>query len=226
MTTHEAQIESSKIHTITIHGNGGEVVIGTISPGTYEYFKNNSIDIFEYSYDIHAVSVPTEFQPYAPHNWLECNDIAHEHGAEMDEKSFIEVRNSEGETIWSSAMSPDVLEEAGCNVDCVNECMVEDLSPETTVFYGQSDMKGTFFEKEIDLKVPFDPSKLSIMYSEIEGWYLFSGISYNGDELEDDGGFYVEGEDVIFTFIKVLKDNETEIYEGPEDYDEEPGYQY
>ena len=144
----------------------------------------------------------------------------------MDEKSFIEVRNSEGETIWSSTMSPDVLEEAGCNVDCVNECMVEDLSPETTVFYGQSDMKGTFFEKEIDLKAPFDPSKLSIMYSEIEGWYLFSGISYNGDELEDDGGFYVEGEDVIFTFIKVLKDNETEIYEGPEDYDEEPGYQY
>jgi hypothetical protein len=201
------------IHTIVMHDYGGEVVMGRITSEVYDYFKQNNINVTDYALGDHQ-DVPTEFQPFIPGSWFECDNIAHEYGAEMEDFCFIEIRNSNGETVWSSNMAPEILEDAGCNVDCVNECTADEFPKNTIMFYGQSSEKGKFFESEIDLKTEFDPSKLSIAYSEIEDWHLFSSVSYDGVELDSDEFNTDINSDVRCTFIKVLDEGETETYDG------------
>ena len=56
------------------------------------------------------------------------------------------------------------------------------------VYFGYSSDKGTFFESEIELTMPFDPEKLSLRFTEIDGNEIVTGVWYDGVELDNWGG--------------------------------------
>ena len=74
-------------------------------------------------------------------------------------------------------------------------------------FIGQSVEKGCFFEGELNLTAPFDPAKLAINYSDIEGWSLITGVTYDGEDIEGYDGYDTRGKSSEFKFYDTGEDD-------------------
>jgi len=213
-----SNIETSKSYTIKMQGNGGEVVLGRIPVRIYNHFVENNIDLAEFSCNWQDNQIEDDdFHPFDPGAWFDCDEIAHESGVEMDESNIIEVFDQDGNLIWAGNLDSANLEDVGCEVITGNDIDASDQKEGSVVFYGQQFEKGVFFEGTITLTEPFDISKLKFLCTEIEGWCVCSGIEYNNVIIDGEEGD-IEEESNYFAFIKILEDNDTEIWTGPDDY--------
>ena len=188
-------------YTVTLCGYGGEIVMGEVERKVYDYFEENNIDLEEYVCDWdNEMDVPEDLQPFPPGEWHDCDGIAHEYGADLDGSSWIIVTNKDGDTVWESCLDRSDLERAGIEVDCNWETDLSDLEEGTVVFTGCSGEKGTFFDADIELTAPFDPSKLSITYSDVNGWQLCNGVAYDGIDLDNNGNGGTTGKTSSYEF--------------------------
>jgi hypothetical protein len=190
------------VYTIRCWGYGGEIVLGNVDRKVYKYFKDNDVDLEEYasSWADDETDVPVDFRPFNPGAWYECDDIAHAAGVEMSEYCYIALVDSNGDTVWDHALEPYMLEESEIEVECDNEYYASEES-ENIVFLGQSIEKGTFFTSEIELAAPFDPTKLKLVYDDVEGFMLLSSVFYNGEEVYNDLGGDSTGKSIEFKFL-------------------------
>jgi hypothetical protein len=117
------------------------------------------------------------------------------------------------------------------------------------VFIGISSEKGTFFEGDINLTQPFDSSKLCISYDEIDGNEIVSMISYDGEDIDNNGGgtngkssdfgFYVAGsqkdgkwerykdmDDIVYELTEWFPSTINPIRDGKYEAEIETGHQY
>ena len=199
-------------YTINVSGYGGEIVIGEISQEAYEYWtKKNDEDDGETLWDYESdwdneLEVPEEFRIFEPGAWSECDDIAHESGAEMSNLNLIEVSDENGEIIWSSSMFPGDLEDAGVTCEEMDEIYTSELPKNTCIFVGQSTEKGTFFDGEFELRSPFDPKNLRISFNDIDGWVLMSNIEYLGEDI-DNTDYSTNGKGMEMDIYKINEDN-------------------
>lgn len=212
-------------YTLKLQGYGGEIVLGRVPNKVYDYFKNHGIDLAEYANSLKdRQNVPDEFQPFAPSEWYECDEIAHESGVEMDESGILEVTDEDGNIVWAGALDAAALEDIGCDVVSGTDIYASDQKAGSVVFYGQQFEKGVFFEGTIELNEPFDITKVKFLCTDIEGWSICSGLEYNGI-LIDGEDFDTEDQNNHFAFIKILENGDTESYTDLEDfnayYDEE-----
>ena len=87
---------------------------------------------------------------------------------------------------------------------CYNdESWIDEKPAGTVVFIGNSNEKGTFFEGEFELKAPFDITKLTLHIDDVDGEEIVTGVSYDGEDIENwggntdgkssDFGFYIAG---------------------------------
>lgn len=206
-------------YTIKLQGYGGEIALGKVSNDVYEYFKNHEIDLAEFAYNSEDNQIiDTSFYPFLPGEWFDCNDIAHEIGAEMDETSSIQVIDQNGVIIWASTIDAATLEEVGCEVITSEDIYASDQSEGTVVFYGQQFDHGLFFEGTIESYSLFDPTKLKFLCTDLEGWSICNGIEYNGQYVEGDV-YNAEERHTHFAFVKVLDDGDTERYTSSDDND-------
>ena len=95
----------------------------------------------------------------------------------------------------------------------------------TVIFVGISSEKGTFFEGEINLTQPFNSASLCISYDEIDGNEIISAITYNDEDIDNNGGstngkssdfgFYIAGsqQDGKFECYKDMDDITYELTE-------------
>ena len=199
-----------RTYTVTMYGYGGEIVLGSVPREQYEYFRDNEIDIEEYAWDSdNEQEVPEDMQPFEPGSWHECDHVAHESGVELSEYNTISVSDENGKEVWSCPLGYTELTDAGVEVNGFEEFMCADRSDrENTVgFIGQSTEKGVFFDGPLELKAPFDPSKLVISYSDIEGWALVSGVEYDGEEIEGMDGYDTRGKSSEFKFYDTGEDD-------------------
>jgi hypothetical protein len=90
----------------------------------------------------------------------------------------------------------------------------------TVVFFGVSSEKGTFFEGEIELKTPFDISKLELGYDEIDGCDIINSVKYDGEQI-DNWGCDTNGKGSEFGFYLVKDSNTWEKYATMDDIDYE-----
>lgn len=201
-------------YNIVMSGYGGEIVLGSIDRKIYNYFKENDIDIEEYAWDYsyiedNELDIPEDMQPFEPGSWHDCDNIAHESGVELSEYNMIYVMDENGKEVWNCSLDADALETAGVTVECFSEDLCADRSDrENTVgFIGQSVEKGTFFDGEFELREPFDPSKLTIGYSDIEGWYLIGSVTYNGEDVEGTDGYSTTGKSSEMKFYDTGEDD-------------------
>jgi hypothetical protein len=192
-------------YQVTVSGYGGEMVMGTIDRKIVDYFEENDIDLETYATnwndpdDDDYLEVPEEMQPFSQGSWYECDNIEHCSGAEFG-GSWITVSDELGNEVWQAEINHD-LSDLGCDIECFCEEEIEKYTDKNTaVFVGQNFEKGCFFEAELYLTQPFDPSKFKFTYSDLAGWSILNTVEYNGEELEGADGYSTTGKSSSFEF--------------------------
>lgn len=210
-----------------IQGYGGESYAGTVDRKIYDHFKANQYDLDEYAGDWDGEwyeRVPEDMQPFSPGNPYDCDGLWHASGAEMSDLNCVTVeRVDNNETVWEHNLGVGNLEDAGVTVSESGGTELDDLEDGTVVYWGGQGEKGCFFDAEFELRAPFDPKKLVISYENCDGWYLITGVEYDGEELDGTGGYSTTGKWGENKWIIVGGE---EIYESVPMEDREEGVDY
>lgn len=217
-----------RTYKVRLWGYGGEYVMGTVDRKIYDYFRTHRLDVSEFSYDYEYADekeIPEDMQPFTPGSWHDCDNMGHSWGVDRS-AGTIQVDDENGDTVYEKELQnisgwdeDDPEPEWGGG----DEVWIDSQPPGTVVFIGVSSEKGTFFEADLELKMPFDPSKLCLFYDEIDGNEIITSVSYDGEDLENYGGdtngksseyaFYVAGSSVNGSKYERYKDIDDIDYE-------------
>jgi hypothetical protein len=127
--------------------------------------------------------VPFDLRPFDPGSPYECDDV-HTSGATFDDSSNITVFDETGSIVWTSPLGHAALETNNATADCIDEKYISEYPEGTVVFWGAQGEKGTFFGNDFELKSPFDPSKLRVLYEDMDGWEITTGVQYDGEDID------------------------------------------
>ena len=169
-------------YRVEIWGRGGEVYWGKVDRKIYDFFKEKEIDIEQYAGSWEERmwdDVPFDLRPFDPGSPYECDDV-HTSGATFDDSSNITVFDETGSIVWTSPLGHAALETNNATADCIDEKYISEYPEGTVVFWGAQGEKGTFFGNDFEIKAPFDPSKLRVLYEDMDGWEITSGVQYDG----------------------------------------------
>lgn len=185
-------------YRIEISGRGGEVVIGRVKREFYDLFNDDETELdledyvwnFEFFEENEDVEIPEDIRPFAPGEWYDCDDIAHECGVSVD-SLFLTV--TEDEIVIIDNAESDALRSRGVEFETVEEIDPQELAQEGETFIQvHSYEKGFFFSYEFEADV-FDITKLSLSVTDVDGWEIITGVKYNELELEDLGELSTSG---------------------------------
>lgn len=197
-----------RTYKIQMWGYGGEKVMGTVDRNIYDYFRHRRLDLSDYCWDSDYAednNIPEEMQPFPSGSWYECDNMGHSSGVSRN-AGTLQINDEQGETVYQRSLEDlsgwdedDPEPEFSCN----EEVWIGEKPDGTVVFIGNSNEKGTFFEADIPLKEPFDITKLTLIYDEIDGEEIINSVTYDGEEIDNwggntdgkssDFGFYIAG---------------------------------
>ena len=215
MATQEEQqqlIETLKFtprtYKISMWGYGGERVMGTTTQEVWDYCMENQIDLSDIAWDSDAaeeMDLDPDLLPFPPGSWYECDSMAHVNGVSRD-AGTLQIEDENGETVFEKSL--DDID--GCSDDspeweCSDEVWIGREPKGTVVFVGSSNEKGTFFEADLELTAPFDITKLTLQYEEIDGEEIVNGVVYDGEEIDNWGGS-TDGKSSDFTMCLITDD--------------------
>jgi hypothetical protein len=208
-------------YTVQMWGYGGEYVMGTVDRKIYDYFKHRRLSVSDYAWDSDYADdndIPDDMQPFPPGSWYECDDMGHVSGVDRN-SGTLQVCNEKGETVYEISLENiDGCSDNSPEISCYDEVWIDSKAPGTVVFVGVSTEKGTFYEAEINLTQPFDSSKLCINYDEIDGNEIINMITYNGEDIDNNGGSTNgKSSDFGFYIAGSQKDGKWERYKDLED---------
>lgn len=207
-----------RTYKIQLWGYGGEYVMGTVDRKIYDYFKHRRLDLSDYAWDSDYAeehNIPEEMQPFPPGSWYECEDMCHEHGVDRN-AGTLQILDENEEVIYEKRLEDipgwsDDGEEPGPEWGGGEEYWVGSKPAGTVVFFGISNEKGTFFEGEIELKAPFDITKLELGYDEIDGNDIINSVKYDDEQIDNWGGD-TNGKSSEFGFYLIKDSNTWEKY--------------
>jgi len=138
--------------------------------------------------------------------------MAHAHGVSRN-AGTLQIEDENGEVIYEKSLE-DI---DGCSDDSPewsggDEAWIDEKPAGTIVFIGSSNEKGTFFEADLPLTMPFDPSKLTLSYDEVDGEELVNGVEYDGEDIDNWGG-NTDGKSSDFGFYVAHSQKETGKWE-------------
>lgn len=187
-------------YTITLWGYGGEIAVAKINKEQYNYWKPKLDEDGDSELVEHCVSWDDN-KPECPEEavivnedgaWYETEGhIDNMSGCEFTDSNHIQIDDENGETVFDKGLSHE-LEDDGVQLES-DEVMAADVDGVEYAFCFQSMEKGTFFVGDLELKAPFDPSKLKISYTDFEGWELVSSVEYDGEYIEGFDGYDTTG---------------------------------
>ena len=210
-----------RTYKISMWGYGGEKVMGTVDPKVWDYCMENQVDLSDIAWDSDAaeeMDLDEDLLPFPPGSWYECDSMTHVNGVSRD-AGTLQIEDETGETVFEKSLDDC----DGCSDDspewsCTDEVWIGSRKKGEVVFIGNSNEKGTFFEGEIELKAPFDITKLTLCYEEVDGEEIVSGVTYDGEDIDNWGGS-TDGKSSDFTMVRVIDDEGNwERYE-PEEKD-------
>lgn len=195
-----------RTYKISMWGYGGEIVMGSVDRKIYDYFKQRRLDLADYAWNSDYAdehNVPEEMQPFPPGSWYECDSMAHASGVSRD-AGTLQIEDENGIVIFEESFDDlDGYSEDSPEFSCNDEVWIDSEPKDTVVFLGRSNEKGTFFEGEINLRAPFDITKLSLGYDEIDSEEIVNSVSYDDEDIDNwgggtdgkssDFGFYIAG---------------------------------
>ena len=208
-------------YTIQLWGYGGEYVMGTVDRKIYDYFKQRRLSVSDYAWNSDYADdndIPEDMRPFEPGSWHECDDMGHVNGVDRN-AGTLQVCNENGDTIYETSLEGiDGFSDGSPEIGGGDEVWIDSKDPGTVVFVGVSSEKGTFFEGEFELRAPFDSSKLCISYDEIDGNEIVSMITYDEEDIDNNGGSTNgKSSDFGFYIAGSQKDGKWERYKDMDD---------
>lgn len=203
----ETLVETLKFTPTTVRlsmwGYGGEIAVAKINKEQYDYWSANKEETGSDAELVdHCVSwndeenenpVPESARIVEDANWYDTEGhIDNMSGVEFSDSNHIVVTDENGDEIFNETLSWELEDKHGVQLEG-NEIMAADHDDVEYAFCFQSMEKGTFFDGDIELTAPFDPSKLKIYTTDFEGWELVSGVEYNGEPVEGFDGYDTTG---------------------------------
>jgi len=155
--------------------------------------------------------------PFPPGSWYECDDMAHVNGVSRS-AGTLQIEDENGTVVFEKRLEDmdggsDDVPEWSCN----DEAWIGSKPEGTVVFIGSSNEKGTFFEGNIELTQPFDITKLTLGYDDIDGEELVNSVTYDDEDIDNFGGS-TDGKSSDFGMYLVMDNNTWETY-APEEKD-------
>ena len=208
-----------RTYKITMWGYGGEKVMGTVDRKIYDYFKQRRLDLSDYAWDCDYADeneIPEDMQPFPPGSWYECDDMGHSNGVSRN-AGTLQIEDENGDVVYEKRLEDITgFEDSEGNPEPEwsggDEVWIDSKPAGTVVFIGNSNEKGTFFEADLPLTMPFDPSKLTLSYDEIDGEELVNGVEYDGEDIDNWGG-NTDGKSSDFGFYIAHSQKETGKWE-------------
>ena len=182
-----------RTYKISMWGYGGERVMGTVDKAIWDYCNDNQVDLSEIAWGdedtVEDMGLDVDMMPFPPGSWYECDDMGHINGVSRS-AGTLQIEDENGKTVFEKSL--DDITGGGCDGEpdwCCNDEVWAGSKPEgTVVFIGVSNEKGTFFEADIELRAPFDITKLELHYDEFDGEEIVTGIVYDGEDIDNWGG--------------------------------------
>ena len=182
-----------RTYLVRLWGYRGEHVMGTVDRKIYDYFKQRRLDVAEFAWDgdyAETNNIPEDMQPFYPGQWHDCDNMGHCWGVDRS-AGTIQVDDENGNTVYEKSLD-DIVgydeENPEPEWSCGDEVWIDSQPAGSVVFIGTSSEKGTFFEADLELKMPFNPAKLCLHYDEIDGNEIITSVSYDEEDLNNDGG--------------------------------------
>jgi len=188
------------IYNLVIQGYGGEIAVAKINKAQYDYWKPKFDEAGDSELVEHCVAfddedannVPEEARIVEDANWYDTKGhIDGGSGAEFTGSNLIEIYDENVNVVFSKDLGYN-LEDDGVTIES-EECYVGNTEGNDYGFVFQSTEKGSFFDADLPLTAPFDPSKLKIYTTDFEGWELVTGVEYDGEPLEGFDGYDTTG---------------------------------
>jgi len=184
-----------RTYKLRLWGYGGEYVMGTVDRKIYDYFRQRRLDVSEFAWGYEYAeenNIPEDMLPFEPGNWHDCDNLGHSWGVDRN-SGTLQVEDENGNVVYEKELEsisgggeyedPPEPEWGGSE-----EIWIDSQPKGTVVFVGTSSEKGTFFEADLELKMPFNPGKLCLHYDEIDGNEIVTSVTYDGEELSNEGG--------------------------------------
>ena len=216
---HDKLLETLKFtpctYKISMWGYGGEKVMGTVDRKIYDYFKSRRLDLSSFAWDSDYAeenNIPEDMWPFPPGSWYECDDMGHVGGVSRN-AGTLQIEDENGDTVYQQSLE-DI---SGGDDDepewsCDEEVWIDSQPAGTVVFIGNSNEKGTFFEADLELKQPFNITKLTLQYDEVDGEEIVNTVSYDGEQIDNWGG-NTDGKSSDFGFYIAHSQKETGSWE-------------
>ena len=172
-------------------GYGGEKTMGTVDRKIYDYFRQRRLDLSDFAWDCDYADeneIPEDMWPFPPGSWYECDNMAHAHGVSRN-AGTLQIEDENGNVVYERSLEDcDGGSDDSPELSCGDEVWIDEKPAGTVVFIGNSNEKGTFFEADLPLTMPFDITKLTLNYDEIDGEELVNGVEYDGETIDNWGG--------------------------------------
>ena len=184
-----------RIYKLAIWGRGSEYVVGKVPRATAEYLTEKEIDLSDLCMDTdNEIEMDEQHRFIKDGGWYECDDVCHEYGAWINSATLL-VEDENGKKVAEYDLDANkedldiVYDEEVClDNDGVNVLFVVDNAE-----------KGTFWTADLHLTTSYDPTKLTISCTDINGDGMVTGATYDGVELEnsdmtntDSKGFFAQ----------------------------------
>jgi len=209
-----------RTYKISMWGYGGEKVMGTVDPKCWDYCMEHQVDLTDIAWNYDAceeMDLDEDMLPFPPGSWYECDSMAHVNGVSRN-AGTIQITDENDETVFEKSLEDCDGCEDSPEWCCDDEVWVGSRKKGEVVLVGSSNEKGTFFEGEIELRAPFDITKLELHYDEVDNEEIVTSVYYDGDEIDNNGGS-TDGKSSDFTMVRITDDEGNwERYE-PEEKD-------
>jgi hypothetical protein len=208
-----------RTYKVSLWGYGGEKVMGTVDRKVWNYCMANQVDLSDIAWGdedtVTSMGLDPDMLPFSAGSWYECDDLAHVNGASRD-AGTLQVEDENLNTVFAKSLEEcDSDEEDNPKWACGQTVWVGQIKPGKIVFVGSSNEKGTFFEGHIELTQPFDITKLTLCYDDIDSEEIVNGVQYDGEDIDNWGGS-TDGKSSDFTMCRVKKGGDWERYEPKE----------
>lgn len=209
-----------RTYKISLWGYGGEKVMGTVDPKVWDYCMENQVNLSDLAWDSDAaedMGLDPDMLPFLPGSWYECDDMGHTNGVSRD-AGTLQIEDENGNTVIEEPLEAFDGGDDSPELFCEDEVWIGSRKKGEVVFIGSSNEKGTFFEGDIELRAPFDITKLGLHYEEFDGEDIVYSVTYDGEDIDNYGGS-TDGKSSDFNMVRLTSDNgEFERYE-PEEKD-------
>jgi hypothetical protein len=213
-------------YVISFQGWDVEVLIDEVSEQMYRHFKDNNLDVTDHMCGSMEDELSEEITDGACFDTkFECDRLYHNCGPIMDESVTMYVNkmhpNREtdpsslevGEEVFKCDLN-EIYNTVDVDADCEQEVYLIDFEPRY-VMVGQIYSKG--YSAEYILELPndevFDPSKLVLLYHDIDEMYeIITGVRYNDIDLECTGELSTVGKNERW-YIQDTETRETTVEE-------------